>query len=314
MTKKILVTGGAGYVGSILCPELISLGYDVTVYDNLMWGGNSLLPLFRHNNFKFIRADVRDKEKLRNALKDKDIIIHLAAIVGYPACFREPELAKSVNVNATKHLAGLVSKEQLVLYGSTGSNYGFVEEICTEETPLKPVSLYGETKTEAEKILLNDCTTIAYRFATAFGVSPRMRLDLLINDFVYKAKSQGYIVVYESHFMRTFIHVYDMTRAFIFAIENAEKMKGEVYNIGSDRMNYSKLDICNIIKDKIDFFLHLEEFAEDEDRRNYIVSYEKISSIGYDTTITIQDGIREIMNGLTALKEEDPYRNVPHIG
>lgn len=307
---KILVTGGAGYVGTTLVPQLLEKKYEVTVFDNLMFGGDYILPFFRFPNFHFVEGDIRDENAVWNVCKDADVIIHLAAIVGYPACRKEPELAKSVNVDGTRNIIKATSKNQLIIYASTGSNYGAVEEICTEETPLNPLSLYGQTKTLAEKMLMDDRTTIGYRFATAFGVSPRMRLDLLINDFTYKAITQGYIVVYESHFMRTFIHVQDMARAFLFAIENQDKMKNQIYNVGSEKMNRSKKDICEMIKSHVNFYVHYADIGEDQDKRNYVVSYKKINSLGFDTTISIDDGIKELTKALRVIKFKVPYTNV----
>lgn len=307
---KILVTGGAGYVGTTLVPQLLEKNYKVTIFDNLMFGGDYILPFFRYSNFNFVEGDIRDENAVLDVCKDADVIIHLAAIVGYPACRKEPELAKSVNVDGTRNIIKATSKNQLIIYASTGSNYGAVEEICTEETPLNPLSLYGQTKTLAEKMLMDNRTTIGYRFATAFGVSPRMRLDLLINDFTYKAITQGYIVIYESHFMRTFIHVHDMARAFLFAIENQDKMKNQIYNVGSEKMNRSKKDICEMIKSHINFYVHYADIGEDQDKRNYVVSYKKINSLGFDTTISIDDGIKELIKALKVIKFKVPYTNV----
>lgn len=308
--KKILVTGGAGYIGSVLVPELLKEGHQVCVYDSLLFGGNGLLPHFRNPNFSFIKGDIRDTKNLEKAMNGQDIIIHLAAIVGYPACSRNPELTLEVNLDATKRMVDLVKENQYVLFGSTGSNYGAVKDICTEQTPLNPLSLYGETKTEAEQYIMNNCNATAYRFATAFGSSPRLRLDLLVNDFACKAIRDKYIVVYESHFMRTFIHVYDIARSFIHAINNESIMKGEVYNVGSDKMNCSKKQICNLIKDKVDYYLHLADFGEDADKRNYIVSYEKIKKTNFDTTISLEEGIDELTKSIDCIKFDNPYSNV----
>ena len=308
--KKILVTGGAGYIGSVLLPELLKEGHQVCVYDSLLFGGNGLLPHFRNPNFSFIKGDIRDTKNLEKAMNGQDIIIHLAAIVGYPACSRNPELTLEVNLDATKRMVDLVKENQYVLFGSTGSNYGAVKDICTEQTPLNPLSLYGETKTEAEQYIMNNCNATAYRFATAFGSSPRLRLDLLVNDFACKAIRDKYIVVYESHFMRTFIHVYDIARSFIHAINNESIMKGEVYNVGSDKMNCSKKQICNLIKDKVDYYLHLADFGEDADKRNYIVSYEKIKKTNFDTTISLEEGIDELTKSIDCIKFDNPYSNV----
>jgi len=306
---KVLITGGAGYVGTSLIPQLLDKKYDVSVFDNLMFGGDYILPFFRHANFHFIEGDIRDENAVWDAAKHADVIIHLAAIVGFPACRKEPELAKTVNVDGTRNLVKVTSNNQLILYASTGSNYGAVEDICTEETPLNPLSLYGQTKTLAEKMLLEERNTIGWRFATAFGVSPRMRLDLLINDFTYKAVTQGYIVVYESQFMRTFIHVHDMGRAFLFGIENQDKMAKNIYNVGSEKMNYSKKDVCELIKEKTGMYVHYADIGEDMDKRNYVVSYKKINSLGYDTTIGVEKGVDELVRALKVIKFRTPYAN-----
>ena len=307
---RILITGGAGYVGTTLIPQLFAHGHEVTVYDSLLFGGDYIIPFFRNPNFKFIKGDIRDLEELKKATKDADVIIHLAAIVGYPACRKEPDLARAVNVDGTKNVIAATTNDQLIIYASTGSNYGAVEDVCTEETPLNPLSLYGQTKTLAEKMLLEQRNTIGYRFATAFGVSPRTRLDLLINDFTYKAITQGYLVIYEKHFMRTFIHVHDMGRAFVFGIENKDKMIKNIYNVGSEKMNYSKEQICELIKDKTDTFVHYADIGEDADKRNYVVSYDKINKIGYDTTISVEQGIDELTKALAAIEFKTPYTNV----
>lgn len=307
---NITITGGAGYVGTTLIPLLLEKGYKIKVFDNLMFGGDQLLPFFRYANFEFQKGDVRNKEEVIKAISGADVIIHLAAIVGYPACRKDPRLAESVNVEGTKILSSVAKNNQLILFGSTGSNYGAVDEICTEETPLNPLSLYGQTKTIAEKYLLDNSNTIAYRFATAFGVSPRLRLDLLVNDFTYRAVSQGYLVIYESHFMRTFIHVRDMARAFLFAIENQDKMKGQVFNIGSEKLNYSKKQICDLISQKTKVYINYADVGEDADKRNYVVSYDKINNLGFDTRVTVEEGIDELLRALTAIDSKTQYTNV----
>jgi nucleoside-diphosphate-sugar epimerase len=276
-----------------------------------MYNGLGLLPHFRNPGFEFLRGDIRDPRTMREAVKGCDAIIHLAAIVGFPACRKEPELAQSVNVEGTKVVATEAGQERLVLFGSTGSNYGaLVDEVCTEDTPLNPLSLYGKTKTAAERYLMEHCDTIAFRFATGFGLSPRLRLDLLVNDFVYTALKQRYLVVYESHFMRTFIHVYDIARSYVFGIENAGKMRGQVYNVGSEKMNFSKRQVCEMIKSNVDFYLHYAEVGEDADKRNYVVSYRKIADLGYRTSITVEQGISELVQGLRAVDLRIPFSNV----
>ena len=310
--KKILVTGGAGYIGTSLVPLLLEQGHTVTVFDNLMQGGNQLLSFFRNKNFNFIKGDITIKKDLEKAIhnQDYDIIIHLAAIVGFPACKNNPELAYNVNVVGTENLIEVSSPDQVILYGSTGSNYGKVTDVCTEESPLNPLSLYGETKTTAEKLLMERGNTIAYRFATAFGVSTRLRLDLLINDFTNKCLKDGYLVVYEKEYMRTFIHVADIARSFLFGIDNVDKMIDNVYNVGDNNMNYSKEEICNMISGKTNAFVHFEEIGSDADQRNYIVSYDKIKSLGFETTINLNDGIDEIIRALDIIDLSNPYVNV----
>ena len=307
---NILITGGAGYVGTALLPQLLAEGNIVTVFDSLMFGGDQILPFFRNPDFHFVKGDIRDKNALEKVVKQNDVIIHLAAIVGYPACRKDPALATSVNVDGTQNLIDVSSNNQLIIYGSTGSNYGVVEDICTEETPLNPLSLYGQTKTLAEKMIMENRKAIAWRFATAFGVSARLRLDLLINDFTYKAVKEGYLVVYEKHFMRTFIHVHDMGRAFLFGIKNQSKMTGNVYNVGSEKMNYSKEQICELIRVQTNAYVHYADVGEDADKRNYVVSYKKLNDLGYDTTISVEDGIAELAKVCRAIEFRNPYSNV----
>lgn len=308
---KILVTGGAGYVGSTLVPMLLEKGYAVRVIDNLMYGGESLLPCFRYDNFEVEVGDITDRKIVRSSLKGIDVIIHLAAIVGFPACKKEPELAERVNVYGTKLLNEERSKGQLLIYASTGSNYGDIEvEICTEEIPLKPLTKYGETKTEAEQYLLENENVIVHRFATGFGLSPRLRLDLLVNDFVHQALKNKSLIVYERHFTRSFIDLRDMGRSIIFAIENIDRMKGNVYNVGDECMNYSKEQVALEIKKKVDFYLHFAEVGEDPDKRNYYVSYEKINKLGFRTSISLQQGIDDLIRGLRVIRISNKYSNI----
>tara|TARA_A100001011_G_C14168631_1_gene781449 strand:- start:78 stop:1019 length:942 start_codon:yes stop_codon:yes gene_type:complete len=313
MVKRILVTGGAGYIGTSLVPKLLDLGHEVTVFDNLMVGGNQLLPFFKYDNFKFVRGDIRKIDELKEVVKDKDVIIHLAALVGFPVCRLNPQLAREINVDGTVNLIDSCTDEQVIFYGSTGSNYGAVTDICTEETPLHPLSLYGETKTKAEQLLMKRGNTIAYRFATAFGVSPRFRLDLLINDFSYKCIKDGYLVVYEKNYMRTFIHVSDIAECFTFGIKNMDKMMGNVFNVGDDNMNHSKEEVCNMIGKKTNAFIHYEEIGEDADQRNYVVSYEKIRDLGFKTSISVEHGIDEVINALKVTDFQNQYTNARYI-
>lgn len=308
---KILVTGGAGYVGSVLIPQLLERGHHVRVFDNLMYGGQSLLQFFSNPNFEFVRGSILDEAAVRLATKQVDAIIHLAAIVGYPACKKNEQLAHDVNYIGTKIVEKNRDRSQVLVYASTGSNYGaVVGEICTEETKLNPLTIYGTTKTEAERHLLDSPNCICYRFATAFGVSPRMRLDLLINDFVYQAVKARNLIIYEKSFKRTFIHVIDMARSFIFAVENAERMVGEVYNVGSESMNWSKAEIADKIREKVTYYLHYADVGKDEDQRNYEVSYAKIRARGFETTVTVDDGIGELMRAYQVIDVKNPFSNV----
>jgi nucleoside-diphosphate-sugar epimerase len=310
VVKKILVTGGAGYVGCGLVLELLQKGYAVRVVDNLMYGGRSLLPCFAYKEFEFRKQDLRDPAVVQEALKGQDGVVHLAALVGYPACKRAPQLAEETNVGISRHIVQGLGKGQSVYYASTGSNYGAIlGSLCTESTKLNPLTAYGITKTEAEKIM-QEAGAVVYRFATAFGVSPRLRLDLLINDFVYRALKERNLIVYEKHFKRTFIHVRDMTRAFIFALENHEKMKGEVYNVGHESMNFSKQDIAMKLREKLDFYLHFAEVGKDEDQRNYEVSYEKIRKLGFETTVSLDEGIDELIRAMAVVEVKNEYANI----
>jgi len=305
---KVFITGGAGYVGTVLIPILLEKNYEITVYDNLLFGGDQLIPFFNYSNFNFILGDIRDQESLEKAALGHDVIIHLAAIVGYPACRLNPSLATSTNVEGTSNIAK-VSHGHPVIFASTGSNYGAVEDICTEDTPLNPLSLYGQTKTLGESLLLEGTRPVIFRFATAFGPSPRLRLDLLINDFTHKCITQGYLVVYEKEFKRTFVHVYDMARAICFALENLDKMVGHAYNIGSNSMNYTKKEICDFISSKTGAYIHYADVGEDADKRNYEVSYAKINALGFDITKNVEIGIDELIKTLKVVNTSSKYQN-----
>ena len=303
--KKVLITGGAGYIGTALIPELLDAGYEVTVYDSLTYDGNVLIPYFQNKNFYFIKGDILEESKLKNAIKDKDVIIHLAALVGYAVCENNPELTEMVNGRATKSLVNMLSPDQLLMYGSTGSNYGKVDKICTEETPLNPTSLYAKTKTVGELEVMKHGKAIAYRFATAFGAAPRLRLDLLVNDLTYLATTQRYMLVYQPEFMRTFIHVRDLVKSFIFGIENVDKMAGEVYNVGSNKLNHSKREVCEMIKEKTGCVVYYNDFDSDKDHRDYEVSYDKISKLGFNVSVTLEEGIDELIKVYQTINLKD---------
>ena len=307
---RVLVTGGAGYVGSVLVPKLLARNYRVRVLDNMMYHQTSLIPFCIHDGLEFIRGDIRDEAVVKEALQGVDVIVHLAAIVGAPACAKDEQLADSVNYQATVLIDRLRDRSQGFVMASTGSNYGTVDHVCTEETPLQPLSVYGVTKTKAEERLLESGNAVVYRFATAFGLSPRLRLDLLINDFVFQAVRNRQLIVYEKGFRRTFIHVHDMGRSFIHAIENYCGMRGSVYNVGHESLNFNKEDVALAIKRKIDYHLHFADIGSDPDKRDYEVSYEKIRATGFETEIDMENGLNELIKGYQMITLQNPYSNV----
>lgn len=298
--KKILVTGGAGYIGSILVPELLRLGHKVTVLDNFLYNQNSLFDCCSYENFEIVKGDARDESILKSLLKDKDLVIPLAAIVGVPACNKDKVAAVTTNRDAIATLVSLLSKEQKIIFPTTNSGYGIGQKdtYCTEKTPLNPISLYGKMKVKAEEIVLSRENSISLRLATVFGMSPRMRLDLLVNDFTYRAVKDHSIVIFEGDFKRNYIHIRDVAAAFIHALNNFDKMKGESYNVGLSDANLSKLELCAKIKEQIPDFVYLEsQVGEDPDKRDYIVSNEKIEKTGFKPIYSLEMGIKELMKG-----------------
>jgi nucleoside-diphosphate-sugar epimerase len=297
---NILVTGGAGYIGSVLVPALLNRGHNVTVVDNMMYNPTSLLECCHYSTFKVANGDVRDEGLIGALLKSADIIIPLAAIVGAPASKKNEHNTVSTNRDAVQLINRLRSKDQWVIFPTTNSGYGIGQDgiYCTEDTPLRPISLYGKTKVEAELDLLETPNVITLRLATVFGFSPRMRLDLLVNDFTYRAFSDRYIVLFEAHFKRNYIHIRDVVKAFCFSIENFDLMKNQPYNVGLSSANLSKLELCDKIKEEIpSFYVTTSEFNKDPDQRNYIVSNEKIEKLGYRPDFSIEMGIKELIKG-----------------
>ncbi len=305
MVSKVLITGGAGYIGSIFVPQLLIKGFKVTVIDNFMYNQNSLLDVCFHPNLKIIVGDARDENLLKSEIRQNDIIIPLAAIVGAPACDRDKTLASEVNKNHIDIISRFTSSDQLILFPVTNSGYGIGQEgkYCDEETPLNPISHYGRTKVEAEKILLNMGNVVTFRLATVFGSAPRMRMDLLVNDFVYRAYNDRFIVLFESHFKRNYIHIRDISSVFFHAINNYDHMKGNPFNVGLSNANLSKMELCEKIKKHIpDFHVFESKLAEDPDKRDYIVSNAKIESTGWRPSYTIDDGIKELIKVYSFLK------------
>lgn len=296
--EKILVTGGAGYIGSVLVERLLERGAQVCVLDNLLYDQVSLLRFALHPRFEFVRGDARDEEVLKRLLKTCDTIIPLAAIVGASPCDRDPWMARSVNTEAIARINRLRSSQQRMVWPCTNSGYGTRsgEMHCTEETPLEPVSLYGRTKVEAERELLSSSNAISLRLATVFGPSPRMRLDLLVNDFVYRAVTDGTLVLYERHFKRNYVHIQDVADAFSFCLDRFDSMKGEPYNVGLDDANLSKQELAEKIKKHVpELYIHYAETGSDPDKRNYIVSNEKIRRKGFVARRTLDEGIRQLI-------------------
>lgn len=302
--ENILITGGAGYIGSVLSKFLLEQGYFVTVLDNLRYGQNSLLDCCNYQNFQILRGDVRNESVLSSALKNQNFIIHLAALVGAPICEKNRDDAQSINLDSVKLLLKLRQNDQRILFPCTNSGYGIGEKgkFCTEDTPLKPISLYGQTKVNAEKLILDGKNSISFRFATVFGVSPRMRTDLLVNDFVFKAFHEKHIELFEGHFQRNYIHIRDVVRVFLHGIKNFEQMKNQTYNVGLSDANLSKLELCEKIQQHISDFDYVEsEFGKDPDKRDYIVSNEKIENTGFKPKFSLDFGIDELIKCYTIL-------------
>jgi nucleoside-diphosphate-sugar epimerase len=300
MNLHVLVTGGAGYLGSVLCERLLNAEYRVTTVDDMMYQQRSLFHLCADPHFDFVSGDARDKELMRRLVKEADVLIPLAAIVGAPACDRDPLLARSVNLEAVRLLNGLRSPQQMVIYPTTNSGYGTQsgDLFCTEDTPLEPISLYGQTKSQAEAELLETPNVITLRLATVFGTSPRMRLDLLVNHFVYAAVTDGYIVIFEKDFKRNYIHVRDVADCFVHCIENFKRMAGRPYNAGLDAANLSKEELALRIKEYVpNFYVHFGQVGSDPDKRNYIVSNQRLREAGFEARRSLDDGIRELLKG-----------------
>jgi nucleoside-diphosphate-sugar epimerase len=309
---KILITGGGGYIGSVLTWVLLNEGYQVTVLDNFMFGQNSLADCCQYDTFHVINGDARDESLLSKTISDHDVIIPLAALVGAPMCKKDPQAAWSVNTQSVETMTKLASKDQWILMPITNSGYGVGEKgkFCDEESPLKPISIYGKSKVAAEEIILQRENSISFRLATAFGMSPRMRLDLLVNDFVYRAVNDRSLVIFEGHFKRNFIHVRDIASVFLHGLKNFPHMRGTMYNVGLDDANLSKLELAALIKIQLpEFYFTEASIGEDPDKRDYVVSNEKLNKTGFVPEWTLQRGIKELIKGYSILNNRR-YSNV----
>jgi nucleoside-diphosphate-sugar epimerase len=301
--KKVLITGGCGYLGSTMVPMLLAEGYQVTVYDIFRWGISSLLPVMDHEGLTIVKGDVTEHEVLRPYVEAADAIIHLSAIVGYPACKKEPERAVAINQTSTEFIASILKKGQRLVYASTGSCYGAVTGTCTEETPISPLTLYGETKAAGE-MAARGAGGVALRLATVFGSSPRPRTDLLINNLLQLALKLKKFDIYEGHFRRTFLHVKDCAKAFIFALQHYDSMTGQAFNVGDESMNMTKMDVAKTIEKYVDGCEITESNeGEDLDKRDYAVSYEKIRKLGYRVQNNVDYGIKEMVKYIPHLNK-----------
>ena len=309
---KILVTGGAGYIGSVLIPELLSNGHEVTVVDNFMYEQNSLAHVCYLPSLEIVRGDVRSRETMKSVLANQDVIIPLAAYVGAPLCASDPVGARTVNKEAIAMMLELLSPDQLILMPTTNSAYGSGDKnnFCTEDSTLNPISQYAIDKVAVEKMLMQHQNAISFRLATVFGMSPRMRIDLLVNDFVYRAVHDKFVVLFESHFKRNYVHIRDVVRVFIHALDNSSRMKGNIYNVGLSDANVSKRELCERIAKYVSDFTFLEApIGKDPDQRNYIVSNAKIEATGFATSTSLDDGIKELIKGYSMLRNTR-YGNV----
>ena len=309
---KILVTGGAGYIGSILVPMLLNEGHEVTVLDNFMYKQSTLLDHCYNTRLSIINGDVRDEGLIKKIIKNPDAIFPLACLTGAPLCAKDPVGARSINFDAIKSIEEKRSKNQIIIFPTTNSGYGVGEKgvFCTEETPLRPVSMYGKYKVEIEQYLLDSKNCMTFRFATVFGTSPRMRLDLLVNDFTYRAVYDRFLVLFEAHFKRNYLHVRDAARAFIHGLKNFNSMEGEPYNVGLSEANLSKFELCEEIKSYLpDFYFSEAEIGEDIDKRDYVVSNKKIEATGFKTENSLSFGIQELIKGFQIIKKSE-YANI----
>ena len=309
---KVLLTGAAGYIGSVLVPRLLQEGHQVVALDNFMYNQTSLLDVCYNDNLTIVKGDVRDKALMARLLKDADAIFPLACLTGAPLCAKDPIGAQTILLDAITMMLALKSKEQMVIFPTTNSGYGVGEKgkHCTEETPLRPISLYGKLKVDAENAILAGGNGMTLRLATAFGVAPRMRLDLLVNDFTYRAVYDKFIILFEAHFNRNYIHVRDISKAFVHGLNNFSTMKNQAYNVGLSDANLTKLQLCQEIKKFVpDFYFVEATIGEDPDKRDYIVSNAKIEKTGFKPDVSLQKGIQELIKAYQVIKRNQ-YANI----
>jgi nucleoside-diphosphate-sugar epimerase len=305
---KVLVSGAGGFVGNVLCRQLLYKGHQVVAFDNFHKGQcDALIPLVSNDNFSFIYGDVTNKSDVTKAMSGIDGIIHLAAIVGVPACNRHPALAKAVNVEGTQNIVNAKSQDMPIVYASTGSVYGAVEGTCTERSPTNTNTLYGITKLNAEKIIRDTTNSVSLRFATGFGLSPCMRVNLLVNDFVYRAKNEGCLTVFQKSFRRTFIHVTDMARALIFSLEHNKTFKNDVYNCGDNNLNWTKEQLSEYVKERTGCYVSYAEFGTDADLRDYACDFSLLNEEGFFCTVTMEEGIDELIKATPLLQIRHQY-------
>ena len=310
--NKILLTGGAGYIGSMLSTSLVNNNYNITVLDNFMFSQTSLNHLCDKDNFNIINGDIRDESLIKRLIKEHDIIIPLAAYVGAPLCNSDPIGSKSVNYDAIKLMLKNISNNQMILMPTTNSAYGSgdANNYCDEESPLNPISSYAKDKVEVEKMLMDRKNSISFRLATVFGMSYRMRLDLLVNDFTYRAFNDKFLILFESNFKRNYVHIKDVTDVFFYEIKNFENIKNQIFNVGFSEANISKFDLCNLIKNHIsDFYFVDAPVGKDIDQRNYIVSNKKMEKFGFKAKKNLDYGIKELIKGFEMIKDSK-YRNI----
>lgn len=309
---KVLVTGGAGYIGSMLVPMMLREGWEVTVVDNMMYGQTPLLEVCGEPGFNVIRGDVRDRALMKKQIAAHDVLLPLACLTGAPACAKDPAAAVAIGKDHVTEMYDLKSSQQIMIYPCTNSGYGIGGDgmECDEDSPLRPISLYGNLKVEAESHLLGGGEAATFRFATVFGSAPRMRLDLLVNDFTYRAVNDRFVVLFEPHFKRNYLHVRDAGQAFIHTIKNYGKMKGKAYNVGLSDANLSKLELCEAIQRLIpQFQFPISDVGEDPDKRNYIISNKRIEATGFKPKISLEAGLRDLIKGYQILRRQE-YSNV----